>query len=36
MQVVEAALYIGRGVRSCPIERGENSGEGERDDISEI
>jgi len=33
MDVVEAALYVGRGVRSMPIERGENSKDGERDNI---
>jgi hypothetical protein len=29
-EVVEGALYSGSGVRSSPIARGENSGEGER------
>ncbi len=33
MEVVEAALYVGRGARS--IAKGENSGEGEREIIVE-
>jgi hypothetical protein len=33
MEVVDAALYSGRGVRSSPMVSGENSGEGERDVI---
>ena len=36
MYVVEGALYVGRGVRSTPIERGEKSGDGERDSIFKL
>ena len=36
MVVVDAVLYEGRGVRSTPIARGENSGDGERDNISKL
>lgn len=30
MEVVDAALYSGRGVKSSPMARGENSGEEDR------
>lgn len=33
MEVVDGALYIGSGVKSAPIARGENSGDGERGNI---
>jgi hypothetical protein len=33
MEVVDAALYSGRGVKSSPMVSGENSSEGERDVI---
>jgi hypothetical protein len=33
MEVVDAALYSGRGVKSSPMVSGEKSGEGERDVI---
>lgn len=31
--VVEAGLYVGRGARSCPMAKGENSGEENRERI---
>jgi hypothetical protein len=30
---VEAGLYVGRGARSCPMAKGENSGEENRERI---
>jgi hypothetical protein len=33
MVVVDAVLYVGSGVISSPMAKGQNSGEGERDDI---
>lgn len=36
ISVVDAALYVGRGVRSSPIAKGENSGDGDRDAIVDL